>query len=48
MAELFDRPRCGLDARQLPVFAIIISLSHRSNRTMVALRRTPPDTTASA
>ena len=47
-AELFDRPRCGLLTNQLPVLADIISSSLGENRQIVAERRTPPDSTASA
>ena len=47
-AELFDRPRCGFSANQLPVLACAISLSSGENTAIVADLLTPPEITASA
>ena len=47
-AELLDLPRCGLSMNHVPVLALAISSSSGLNTQMVALRRTPPEITASA
>ena len=47
-AELLERPRCGFSTNQLPVLAEDISVSSGLKSAIVALRRTPPEITASA
>ena len=47
MAELFDRARCGFSVNQLPVLAVAMRSSSGEKRQIVALRRTPPESTAS-
>ena len=47
MAELLERARCGFSMNQFPVFAVAISSSSGEKRQMQALRRTPPESTAS-
>ena len=47
-AELLDLPLCGLSINQVPVLAVAISVSSGLKTQMVALRRTPPEITASA
>ncbi|OQC26733.1 MAG: hypothetical protein BWX70_02313 [Verrucomicrobia bacterium ADurb.Bin070] len=46
-AELLERARCGFSVNQLPVLAVAIPSSSGEKRQIVALRRTPPESTAS-
>ena len=48
MAEMFARPRCGLELNQFPVLLLIISSSSGEKIAIVADRRMPPLITASA